>query len=274
MNTVALPVNSTRRRLMFALGALPFVSLAVHAKEAELPMLEAVNQAGRQRSFPQRIAKFYAQQLCGVKADEAGPLKLKAIELFEQQYRALTDFATRRNAKDILDTYAKMGRIWDSYKSVATGPVNLDGLKQIATMSEQLLDLAQLGTTQFAALSGTQFGKLVAMAGRDRMLSQRISKFYFLQAAGLQSAQIAAEIEAERKEFVANMQILKKSPENTKAIQSALGLAETQWLFFDMGLQSAKNSQDLANQRNNIAVASENIFQVMDQLVAAYTSLG
>jgi len=157
---------------------------------------------------------------------------------------------------------------------VATGPVNLDGLKQIATMSEQLLDLAQLGTTQFATLSGTQSGKLVALAGRDRMLSQRISKFYFLQAAGLQSAQITAEIEAERKEFVANMQILKKSPENTKAIQSALGLAETQWLFFDMGLQSAKNSQDLANQRNNVAVASENIFQVMDQLVASYTSLG
>ena len=274
MNTDALPVSATRRRLMFALGALPFVSLAAHAKETEMPMLEAVNQAGRQRTFPQRIAKFYAQQLCGVKADEAGPLKLKAVELFEQQYRALTDFATRRNAKDILDTYAKMGRIWDSYKNVATGPVNLDGLKQIATMSEQLLDLAQLGTTQFATLSGTQFGKLVALAGRDRMLSQRISKFYFLQAAGLQSAQIAAELEAGRKEFVANMQILKKSPENTKAIQSALSLAETQWLFFDMGLQGAKNSQDLVNQRNNVAGASENIFQVMDQLVASYTSLG
>lgn len=263
-----------RRRLMLALGALPLMPLAAHAagRDGELPMLEAVNMAGRQRSFPQRVAKFYAQQLCGVRADEAADLKMKAIALFEQQNHLLTEFATRKNAKDILDTYAKLDSAWAAFKEIATGTVTQAGLKQVSAMSEQLLTLAQQGTVQFTTLAATQTGQLVALAGRNRMLSQRISKYYFMQASGLDTPQTATEIQTERNEFITNMQTLKNAAANTKSTRNALGLAETQWLFFDSGLQGAKNSQDLANQRNNVAVASENIFQVMDQLVATYAS--
>lgn len=273
MNSDISGANPLRRRLIMACGTLPFVPLLAGAREADLPILEAVDQAGRQRSIPQRIARFYAQQVCSVRADEAVELKQKSITVFEQQNRALTEFATHHNARNILDTYTQMNTLWGNYKNIANGTPSLAGLKQLAILDEQLLGLAQQSTDQFSTLSGTPLGKLVALAGRDRMLSQRISKFYFFEACGLQTPQIAGNLEAGRKEFVSNMANLKASPTNTKAIKSSLTLADTQWLFFDSALHGAKDTQDLANLRNNVAVASENIFDVLDQLVDQYASL-
>jgi len=279
MDKSVFPASPMRRRVMGAFGALPLLVMMPRALAAvaapEISMLEAVNEAGRQRTLPQRVAKFYAQQLAGVRADEAGRLKTEAISLFDTQTRTLVEFATKKNAPNILSTYKQLGSEWSSYKALATGQTDLGDLKQIASMNEQLLVLTQKGTDEFSKLSGTQFGKLVALAGRNRMFSQRLPMFYFFQACGLNTPQIDAQIDAGRKEFVANMAALKASPDSNKRIQSTLALVDTQWMFLETALNGAKDDKkDVAYMRNNVAVASENIFEVMNQLVGMYASLG
>lgn len=262
-----------RRRLLLAMAMLPALAFAAPGKPAEISMLEAINQAGRQRMLSQRMAKLYAQKLINVRADDATLLIGKSVDLFEQQLDTLSQVAERRNASSIQDTYRQLGELWKRYKPLVSSAPSQAGLQQVASMNEQMLALAQQGTVQFETLNGSSLGKLVNIAGRERMLSQRLSKFYFFEACGLKSDATVQALETARKEFVANLQILGSAPQNTRQIQAWIDLAQTQWMFFDEALNGGAREHEVATLESNVAAASENILQVMDQLAGMYARL-
>ena len=264
-----------RRHLLFALGSLPFAAsvLAAPAKPAEISLLEAINQAGRQRMLSQRMAKLYAQQIRGIREADARSLMANSINLFETQLSTLRGIASNKNAPEIVQTYELLGARWMDYKRVVGSPVNTEGLKIVAALNEQVLATAHEGTLQLEKLNGSSLGKLVNLAGRQRMLSQRMSKFYFFMADGMDTPEIRKNLDAARKEFVVAMQTLKTAPENTPDSSSWIALAETQWMFFDDALRGGGGK---TSQReyldNNVAVSSENILQVMDKLTGLYAT--
>lgn len=272
---ISQPLQSTlRRRLLLATALFPVAVAAAPAKPAEISMLEVINQAGRQRMLSQRLAKLYAQKLASVRNDEADQLIARSIGVFEQQLDTLTAMALRKGgASNIHDTYVQLGTLWARYKPLVTSQPLPAGLQQVAVLNEQVLAIAQQGTVQFEALHGSSLGRLVNIAGRERMLSQRLSKFYFFEANGLKSAENSRSLEAARKEFVTNLQTLKSAPENTKSIRAWIELAETQWMFFDEALKGSSHEHEQVSLQSNVAVASENILQVMDQLAGMYAQL-
>lgn len=267
--------SASRRRVLLALGVLP-VALAARAapqKPAETSMLDAINQAGRQRMLSQRLAKLYAQQLRDIRTADARSLLAESMQVFDRQLMSLRELANRRNASEIAKTYEQLGTRWLDFKRVVGSPPTAEGLKQVATLNEQVLAAAQQGTVQLEQLHGGSLGKLVNIAGRQRMLSQRMSKFYFFIHGGLDSPEMRRALESARSEFVVAMQRLKSAPENTRDTESWLKLAETQWLFFDDALRSKSNPQDQVYLETNVAVTSENILQVMDKLTSLYAQL-
>ncbi|MDO6385738.1 type IV pili methyl-accepting chemotaxis transducer N-terminal domain-containing protein [Uliginosibacterium sp. 31-12] len=268
-------LNPTRRRVLFALGALPLAARALAApqKPAEIGMLEAINQAGRQRMLSQRMAKLYAQQLRGVREADARGLLADSMALFDKQLQTLREFAARKNAPELIQTYEQLATRWLDYRRVVGTPASNDGLKTVAALNEQVLALANQGTLQLEALHGGSLGKLVNIAGRQRMLSQRMSKFYFFSVTGVNTPEVSKGLDAARKEFVAAMQTLKMAPENTKDTESWIKLAETQWMFFDDALRGNAKQHEQAYLENNVAVSSENILQVMDKLTGLYATL-
>ena len=271
---IPLP-NPARRHLLLALASLPLTGVARAAgpKPGEIGMLEAINQAGRQRMLSQRMAKLYAQQVRGVRASDAQALMSSSISLFDSQLDTLRRLATSRNAGDIVQTYDKLSAGWRDYRQVVSAPANPDGLLAIASLNEQVLATAHQGTLQLERLNGSSLGKLVNLAGRQRMLSQRMSKFYFFIANGMDNAEVRKGLEASRSEFIAAMQTLKRAPESADRVQSWITLAESQWVFFDEAIRSGRNKRsELDYLDNNVAVSSENILQVMDKLTELYAT--
>jgi len=63
---------------------------------------------------------------------------------------------------------------------------------------------------------------------------------------------------------------LNQAPENTPEIRIELGLANTQWLFFEQAL-NGQESRDIA--LRNVATTSERILEVMDGLTGRYEKL-
>ena len=271
---IPLP-NPARRHILLALASLPLTGVARAAgpKSGEIGMLEAINQAGRQRMLSQRMAKLYAQQVRGVRASDAQALMSSSISLFDSQLDTLRRLATSRNAGDIVQTYDKLSAGWRDYRQVVSAPANPDGLLAIASLNEQVLATAHQGTLQLERLNGSSLGKLVNLAGRQRMLSQRMSKFYFFIANGMDNAEVRKGLEASRSEFIAAMQTLKRAPESADRVQSWITLAESQWVFFDEAIRSGRSKRsELDYLDNNVAVSSENILQVMDKLTELYAT--
>jgi hypothetical protein len=271
---IPLP-NPARRHILLALASLPLTGVARAAgpKPGEIGMLEAINQAGRQRMLSQRMAKLYAQQVRGVRASDAQALMSSSISLFDSQLDTLRRVATSRNAGDIVQTYDKLSAGWRDYRQVVSAPANPDGLLAIASLNEQVLATAHQGTLQLERLNGSSLGKLVNLAGRQRMLSQRMSKFYFFIANGMDNAEVRKGLEASRSEFIAAMQTLKRAPESADRVQSWITLAESQWVFFDEAIRSGRSKRsELDYLDNNVAVSSENILQVMDKMTELYAT--
>lgn len=265
----------SRRQLLLALAGLPAVRLAWAAapKATEISLLEAINQAGRQRMLSQRMAKLYAQQLRGIRAGDAKALMGKSISIFDTQLDTLQRLAASRNAGEIVQTYDKLGASWRDYRQLVSAPPSREGLQAVVALNEQVLVTAHQGTLQLEKLNGSSLGKLVNVAGRQRMLSQRMSKFYFFAASGVDGIEVRKGLETSRTEFLAAMQALKHAPENTERIRSWITLAESQWAFFDDALRSrAGGPGELDYLDNNVAVCSENILQVMDKLTELYTT--
>ncbi|MBM3391120.1 MAG: hypothetical protein FJY34_03990 [Betaproteobacteria bacterium] len=108
-------------------------------------------------------------------------------------------------------------------------------------------------------------------AGRQRMLSQRMAKFYQAINWGVAPANGAAEMDKARKEFVAGLQELEGAPSNTPAIKDELALGRQQWIFFENALFNRAGEKKAA--ALNVATTSERILEVMNNATGMYEQL-
>ncbi|MBK7464074.1 MAG: type IV pili methyl-accepting chemotaxis transducer N-terminal domain-containing protein [Betaproteobacteria bacterium] len=229
----------------------------------------AINKAGRQRMLSQRMAKAYFQIGQQIEVDRSKKVLDSSMAVFDRQLVELKNYAP---TPEIKETYGKLEKSWLAYKDVLIGaaPSKENGGKVLA-ISEEVLALANLGTGQFEKQSATTSGRLVNISGRQRMLSQRMAKFYQAMAWGVGDVKSAVELDKARKEFAAAHQELAASPANTQQIKDALELVKQQWFFFENALGQKVG----ADKRPQIAVAtsSERILEEMESAVGLYEKL-
>lgn len=252
--------------------ALCFALLCLSAgAEAQITDLNAaINKAGRERMLSQRMAKAYFQLGQQVDTERSRRILDQSVAVFDRQLVELKNYAP---TPEIKDTYQKLEKAWLAYKDALLGsaPSPQQG-RQVLQLSEQLLGLAHQGTVQLEKHAGSNTGHLLNLAGRQRMLSQRMAKFYQAQSWGVGDTSGAAELDKARREFAGSLQELAAAPAMTPAIRDGLELVRQQWFFFDHAL----NQKGSADRRAQAAVAttSERILEEMETVVGLIEKLG
>ena len=236
----------------------------VHALAwADEPM-SLVNRAGEQRMLSQRMVKFYCQVGLGVVPAQSRAGMLDSMQRFEANLDVLGSAAKRTPAT--AQAYGRLALAWRPVRAVAAKSATPESARAFSRLAEDVLAAAEALTRAMEDASGQLISQAVNLAGRQRMLSQRVAKAYMLRAWGVDSAAVREEMAAATSEFNGALALLLARPENTEEIRGELQDLALQWEW----LQSAVSAEGATSYRLIVAEASEAILASADRITRLY----
>jgi Type IV pili methyl-accepting chemotaxis transducer N-term len=265
-----------KRRTLLIASTLCAANLA-HAQVIHLN--DAINKAGRQRMLSQRMAKSYLALGQQVTPELAARTLAASMALFDRQLFELKAYATRVSAgkesrAKLIDTYAQLDRYWSDYKVALIGePPSKAGALTVLQLAGRVLSMAHEGTVQFEKTTNQASSQLVNVAGRQRMLSQRMAAFYLSAHWGVQTEASIKEITTARNEYSQAHQLLAQAPETAVQIGAELQLASQQFVFFEAALDRTYLKSANSYASTEVFNTSERILQIMDKVTGLYAKL-
>lgn len=246
--------------------AIALLVFPVLAHTAVLTPAAAINTIGGQRMLTQRIVKAYCQQGRGIQADIAKQQINSSISQFSTQLANLLESAT---VPESIESVQKQEREWQAFRNLAQTPPKAENAKRLDEMAEVLqFDAGELAKRLETSFNKPQ-GKLIRIASRQRMLSQRLAKTACLQSWGNAKPALKQQQAQAQKEFASGLATLRAAPQNTPSILKQIDLAQMQWVFLENALAGLDSEAD-----KNIASTSERLLEVMDKLSNQYEKLG
>lgn len=250
-------------------------SPAVAATGDTLSMGEAINVAGRQRMLTQRIVKTYCLVGMGIESEESRQQLHDAIALFDRQLTMLEGFAESRLAvhPKIGEGLRQVRKLWAPLKTLALKTPAKDMASEVHDRAEILLTQSHLVVLMLESAAGTKAGHLANIAGRQRMLSQRIASLFLLRAWGISNPRYDKDAEQARADFAAALKEMNAAQINTPDINRRLEMVATQWRVFKLVSLFTEVQGVYPSTLGLVASSSDGILELMDEVTAMYASL-
>jgi nitrate/nitrite-specific signal transduction histidine kinase len=257
----------TRRILLRTSGVL--IAAQLLPAQAQISNVnDAINKAGRQRMLSQQISKSYLALLSNTQSNAAQSVLDKSMALIDRQTIELKVYAPNPELRDV---YTNLDAQWGEMKTILVGrSPSKNGALQLLTMDEKMLALAEQGVARWQALTSAASARLVNVAGRQRMLSQRLAKLSLATALKINAGENLPAMQQVRKEFSAGLSELRNAPESKGKISAELDLVDAQWVFFDHAAQRIASNAATPAHLSDVFLTSERLLSIMELVTQLY----
>jgi AmiR/NasT family two-component response regulator len=213
---------------------------------------EAINRAGQQRMLSQRMVKLYALGCSRTESAAVAVLMRESVARVEENLAALEASLSPATYGDLLQA-ARAG--WQGLRGALDAPSRAADLPRLDALAETVLAQADALVLALEASGLAAQVGVINVAGRQRMLAQRMAKQALLQADEPALRQTAVAFED-------GMARLAAAPLSTPEIRALLARGQAAWDELRAAVDKSA--------RTKLAAASEELLEVFDQLTQEY----
>jgi len=234
---------------------------------------EDVNRCGQLRMLSQRLVKLHVLPLAGAQAAPCATLAQESVQRMDAHLAHLGKSLSQATYGDLL---GQLVQIWSRLKRVLQGSgalaSSVAALVSMDELAEQLLLGAERLTAQLENAGLAPPLRVLNTAGRQRMLSQRFAKYAAMRMLGEDTLLPGSEagMAESREAFEQALTYLNSIPMSTPEIQSALQAAGIGWLEMRTLVKGGTSAPERTDRVQQLAVASENLLDVFEQLSSHY----
>jgi len=258
-----------------ALTALAFGIAAPSAVQAAQPSqqqlfkneeLRLVEVAGKERMLSQAIAKDYLYAWQGVAADKASRAMKNEMKEFSDNLGKLRKMINDPEIENLIE-FVQMS--YEELQQVLKEEPNSENAQIVLDLTESMLEGSQYITDTLKQKVNIKEMKVIDTAGIQRMLAQRIAKYYIAYQAGIKDKNTVDQMNRTVKEFTENQKELMRNPDNPATINKMLSEVDRLWkVVYKFYLNIEKGGLPFI-----VYKTTDDITKKMDQVTKAYIQL-
>ena len=224
---------------------------------------EAINIAGQQRMLSQRIVKSWVQIGLNVQPAISKRQLDEAVRHFEQNLRVLDPMLGTAEARDAL---GGLRAAWAPLRTSVQGVIRQSDAALVDARAEDVLMAAERLARTLQDQAALPASRWVNLAGRQRMLSQRLVKIYMLRQWGVDNARMRDDLESIQNEFSGALASMQQRSGNGAALTEELDKLALQWEW----LRTALATEGAESFRLILAEAGDAVLDLAHEVTRLY----
>lgn len=213
-------------------GVIIFLFLSanhLYAQETEMSnnkKIELINIAAQQRMLSQRIAKDYLYIHKNIAMNKTQKELKVSLDSFFKAHDFLVKSINDEEIHNLLD-FVELSS--NDFNQTIHEPFSLDNAQLVLDLSESMLEGGQYIVDSLKSSVKIEESKIIEVAGKQRMLSQRIAKYYIAYQSGIKDENTVKSMKRTVIEFSQNLEILINNKNNPPLVNKKINEVNKLW---------------------------------------------